>query len=158
MRLDFYVEGFISRDITVDGDDSESSLLEIMSSSLGQSANLIMTDGITFGGFNLIDPESISRSTGKPVVTITRKMPDIDTMKSAIMKHLGDKKKVEILEGLTPERIETGSGAVLYCNYSSITKNDVKRLLTKTIRQGYIPEPVRMASLVGRLIRFAAST
>lgn len=158
MRLDFYIEGFVSAQIQVDGSDSEKSVMDLITSRLGQSANVVMTNGITFGGFNLIDPARIAELACRPVITITKKMPDVETMKAAISKHLQDDDKIRILDRLRPERIVLKSGKTLYCNYNGISAHETKRILEKTIKQGSIPEPLRMAHLVGRFLRFGSSS
>lgn len=158
MRLDFYVEGFVSSKIKVDGADSEESMIEIIHSKLGKNADIVMTNGITFGGFNLIDPERVASITGKPVITVTKKLPDLETMKTAIEKHLADREKIAVLERMTPELLELKNGKTLYCNYSGISLNDTKLILAKTIKQGAIPEPLRMAHLIGRFLKFGSSS
>lgn len=158
MRMDFYIEGFVSNEIRVDGSDSEKSIIAILTSKLGKNADIVMTNGITFGGFNLIDPERVSALTGKPVITVTKKMPDLGTMKDAIIKHLGDNEKVSVLERMVPEEIRLKSEKVLYCNYTGISLNDTRLILSKTIKQGAIPEPLRMAHLIGRFVKFGSSS
>ena len=88
MRLDFYIEGFMMKQIHVDGNDAQDIIVEMVESRSGQGCNVIMTNGITFGGFNIIDPQALYERLKKPVITITNRSPDMETIKAAISKIL----------------------------------------------------------------------
>ncbi|EQD79698.1 protein containing DUF99, partial [mine drainage metagenome] len=86
MRLDLYIEGLMTREIHVDGSDAESAVSEMSRTGTGHSCNIIMTNGITFGGFNLIDPLALYEHLDKPVITVTAKSPDLESIRAAIRK------------------------------------------------------------------------
>jgi len=45
-----------------------------------------MLDGITFGGFNLVNIRKIFESTGVPVIVIMRKLPNFERIKKALKR------------------------------------------------------------------------
>ncbi len=158
MRLDLYIEGMIMSEITVDGTDASDRMVELASSDLGRSCNVILTQGVTFGGFNMIDPDFVYASSGKPVLTVTDRNPDLLTMKTAIRKHLRNEALVNLLDKLVPEQITLPDGSVYYVNRSGISREETKGLLRKTLIRSKVPEPVRIAHLIGRLLKTGKSS
>ena len=157
MRLDFYIEGLMMREIHVDGDDAPEVISEMASTRAGSGCNMIMTNGITFGGFNIIDPQALYERLKKPVITITNRSPDMETIKSAISKYLHSQSLIDLIDRLSIEKIQVSPGHLVYVNRAGISAVDARSLIRKTIRQGAVPEPLRMAHLIGRLLKFGYS-
>jgi len=157
MRLDFYVEGFMTKQIHVDGNDAQALIAEMAETRSGKGCNVIMTNGITFGGFNIIDPHALYERLRKPIITVTNKSPDMETLKAAISKYLHSQSSIDLIERLSMEEIELASGHLVYINRAGINAIDARSLIRKTIRQGSVPEPIRMAHLIGRLLKFGYS-
>ncbi len=153
MSHDFHIDGIMTGQITVDGEDSIDAMLAFVESGFGRAANAVLTNGITFAGFNMYDPSVLSAKTGMPVVSVTRKKPDIGSMKEAIIKHGRDNIKLTLLEKLEPEKMVTGSGLELYVNIAGIDLADAARLIERSIFRGSIPEAVRIAHMVGTVIK-----
>ena len=157
MRLDFYAEGFLMKKIHIDGNDAPDIVSEMAETRLGQGCNVIMTNGITFGGFNIIDPQALYERIKKPVITVTNRSPDIETIKAAISKYLHSQSSIDLIERLSIEEIELSPEHMVYVNRAGISAIDARSLIRKTIKQGAIPEPLRMAHLIGRLVKFGYS-
>ena len=65
------MDGVISTHITIDGNDATDSLIEMVNKSRHQDQlGVIMLDGITFGGFNIVDIKKVFQETGVPVIVI----------------------------------------------------------------------------------------
>ena len=157
MRLDFYLEGFMMREIHVDGNDAHDVISEMAHTRAGIGCNIIMTNGITFGGFNIIDPIALYERLKKPVITVTNRPPDMEAIKSAISKYLHSQSAIDLINRLSVEKIELSPGHLFYVNRAGIDKVDTESVIRKTIRQGATPEPLRIAHLIGRLIKFGYS-
>jgi endonuclease V-like protein UPF0215 family len=150
MRMDFTVEGFDRRAIEVDGTDSTSAVEEILINGIGKNADLLMANGITFCGFNLCDFNAISNRVGIPVITVTRKDPDIDSMRRAIERHHPEKEfALEILSRSSPSKIELPEGKTLFANVFGIGLKEAGSLISRAIKTGLLPEPIRLSHLVG---------
>lgn len=153
MSHDFHVDGIITEKITVDGTDSENAILGFLDSGIGKAANAVFTNGITFAGFNMLDPVHLYEASGIPVISVTRGNPDLKSMKDAIIKHERDESKIHLLERLRPERMELGANNVLYVNIAGIENDEALMLLKKSIFRGKMPEAVRVAHMVGSVIK-----
>ena len=157
MRADFYIDGFISSRIRIDGTDAEDKIVGMISSRLASGCAVIMTSGITFGGFNMIDSQRLSNKTGKAFLSFTDRNPDIEGMRAAILKYFPDSERLRILESSKAEELKLKTGSICYINRSKINIQDARSIINKTIREGNIPEPLRIAHLIGRLIKYGYS-
>lgn len=153
MSHDFHVDAVVTETITIDGNDAEAAITKIVQSETGMSANAIITNGITFGGFNMIEPSSIYDSTGIPVISVTRKEPDIQSMKSAISKHGNDLNKMQLLDRLEPEELRLKSGSILFINRAGIEYKEASELVSRSIFRGNMPEAVRIAHIIGTVLK-----
>jgi len=114
----------------------------------------MMTNGITLGGFNVLDIQELYRKTRLPVLSLLRKKPDFKKIDNAL-NHFADKR----------ERIEIIKRAGRIYNYKSIyfqtaglEEKKAKELIEKTIGKSNIPEPVRIAHLIASGVTYGEST
>lgn len=153
MSHDFHVDAILTERIEVDGDDSIDAIFSFLSSGYGKAANIVLSNGVTFGGFNLFDPDELYEKSGVPVISVTRKEPDRDSMIRAIEKHGRDRRKVELLQKLDPQRISIPDVGVLYANIAGIDADEASRVVGRSIFRGKIPEAIRMAHMVGSVLK-----
>ena len=122
--------------------------------------SVIMIDGIAFGGLNIIDINEVSARTRLPVMTIIRKMPDLAKMKKAI-KHVDDSEiKSKLLDkageiyqyDIENKALGSKTGKV-YFQTAGISKKEAEKVLKLTIIHGLIPEPIRIAHIIGSGIK-----
>ncbi|HEX9907075.1 MAG TPA: DUF99 family protein, partial [Thermoplasmata archaeon] len=87
VRVPNYLEGVLTTDVRVDGDDATARIIDMVSGSrYSDQVKAVMLDGIAVAGFNVIDIEKLSRSLKVPVITVTRDRPDLEKMRSALEK------------------------------------------------------------------------
>jgi endonuclease V-like protein UPF0215 family len=70
--------------ITVDGLDATEKLMEILDR---WRFAAVMLAGISFAGFNIIDPTAIYKEFEKPVIIVTRTKPDNEAVHRALKRH-----------------------------------------------------------------------
>src|SRR6266540_2200997 len=75
--------------IGVDGMDGTDRALRLLTS-LGASNCPILLAGVTFGGFNLIDPRSLQRRFRTPTIVVVGSRPDNRAVKRALGRHFPD--------------------------------------------------------------------
>lgn len=151
MRGGSWLEGVVRTYITKDGTDATERLTEMVNGSrhYGQ-IRVIMLNGITFGGFNVIDIEELYRNTGIPVIVVMRKVPDMERIKDALY-HLREPerryglilKAGDILEVRTSAR-----GKPIYIQYRGLTREDAISIVKASAVHSRIPEPVRTAHII----------
>ena len=158
MRLTFYVEGFMLREIAVDGMDVTKVLTSMINESKYRNdIKIVMTQGITFGGFNILDLHALHESTGKPIIVVLRKMPDIESMVFALKSHFHDwRERAELLKKVNIEKVKNGRYDV-YIQRVGIEKNEAIRIIRKSTIRGAIPEPIRVAHLFASSLKLGES-
>ena len=153
MRLDSYVEGVSIRDITVDGMDCTETVMSMINGRFKDDIDFIMSNGITFAGFNILDITGINEKTGIPVIAITRKKPAMESIFSALSLHFKDaEQRIKIIKKTSVDEIKYWD-KTLYINRAGTSLNDAVMLIKKATRTGNIPEPVRMAHLIATAIK-----
>ncbi|MEM3640831.1 MAG: DUF99 family protein [Candidatus Bathyarchaeia archaeon] len=136
--------------ITVDGLDATEKVIKTLRA---WKFEAVMLAGISFAGFNLIDPTTVYEEFKRPIIIIARKKPDNKAVKRALQRHfedwhirwsifekLGLIHKVTVLSSEPPVYVEVVGTDALWA--SSL----VKALSVC----GRIPEPIRVARLIAR--------
>lgn len=137
-------------EITVDGLDATEKLVQMLQK---WSFDIIMLAGVSFGGFNLIDPATLCEQFRKPVIVIARIRPDNVAVKAALQKHFNDwKKRWSIFEGLGPVhemRVKPFEPAI-FVEAVGIGYEQAYKILRRSVLVSRVPEPLRAARLIAR--------
>jgi len=161
-RAGEYLDGLLSTKIEVDGADSTDKLVKLVNDSRTKDQlKVIMTDGITLGGFNVLDIRKLNEKTSLPVIVFMRDIPDFQKIKSAILNVKDGDKKYKLIESagqvykfkVTNKEI---SGTV-YFQFAGLEEKTAKEILNMTIKHGLVPEPLRTAHLIAQGIKFGES-
>ncbi len=147
----------VKKEITIDGNDATDVLIELAKRN-EKHVQYILTDTITFGGFNIIDLEDIYRRMSKPIVAITERKVDLKAVKKAIVKNFPNRYKEKLQNivnagNLYETFIETAGGiSKIYFHSKGIRFAEVESLLKKLCVDSKIPEPVRLAHIIGKAL------
>ena len=76
--------GVIRDMIMIDGDDATERLIKMVKQNEKQ-VQYILTHSVTFGGFNLISLNKIYSEIQKPIIAITEREVDINSVKNALI-------------------------------------------------------------------------
>lgn len=152
------MDGLLSTKVERDGDDATVKIIEMINSSkFRPQLQAILLDGIAFGGFNVVNIESITKNTAIPVITIIRKYPDFVAIK-ATLKKLDMEKKYPLME-LAGEPQKAGlKNAEIWFQYAGCTKETAEEVIKVTTIHGNIPEPLRIAHIIGQGIILGESS
>lgn len=136
--------------ITVDGLDATKKLAEILCK---WEFAAVLLAGVSFAGFNVIDPTVIHEKFHKPVIIVAREQPDNRAVKRALKRHFEDWAiRLQVFEKLgSVYRISVLDGEPPV--YTEIIGADVKwacKLIQALSVLSRIPEPVRVTRLIAR--------
>ncbi len=94
-----FIEGILSFRVKIDGNDSTEKLVSaIKNSKFSQQVKVVVLNGITFAGLNVIDVTELHKLTGLPTIAITRKKPHPKLLKNAIKKsEIDAEEKIKIV-------------------------------------------------------------
>jgi len=108
-------------------------------------AQLVMLQGIAFGGFNVVDTRRLCHHLGLPVLVVARRPPDMAAVEAALKDRVpGGARKWRLIERLGP--MEPAAG--VYVQREGLTLAEAEATVTRFARFGRIPEPLRTAHLI----------
>ncbi|MHA1509503.1 MAG: endonuclease dU, partial [Promethearchaeota archaeon] len=147
----------VKKEITIDGDDATEVLIELIRQN-EKHVQYVITDTITFGGFNIIDLEEIHSATNKPIIAVTEKEVDLNAVKKAILKTFPQNNRAKLRKIVNAGNLyetvtETAGGlSKVYFHSKGISFTDVEALFQKVCIDSKIPEPVRLAHIIGKAL------
>lgn len=144
-----WIDGVLRSEITKDGLDATEIICNMINTSRHHSQiRAVILDGITYGGFNVVDIQVLYRKTGVPVIVIMRSYPDFEKIKSALKNfHDGDDRWEIIKRAGDIEKI-SGKKNSVYIQRAGIGLETVKKIIQLTSIRSNIPEPLRVAHLI----------
>jgi len=80
-----WMDGVLRSEITRDGMDATDAIAEMVTATRHYpQIRVIMLDGVTYGGFNVVDITELQRRTGLPVIVVMRAEPDMGRIRDAM--------------------------------------------------------------------------
>jgi len=136
--------------ITVDGLDATRKAALLLKGSVHVP---VLLSGVTFGGFNLIDPWKIEKTCKAPVIVVIGSRPDNRAVKRALSRHFPDwKERWDLIRSLGPlrkARTMANEGPVFFERFGCSTR-DAAVILKSWAFVSRIPEPLRVAGIAAR--------
>lgn len=137
--------------ITIDGLDATARAVKLLGHFVIKGP--ILLAGVTFAGFNLIDPRVVQRKFRTPTIVVIGSRPDNRAVKSALVKHFVDwRERWSVIRSLGPLRkVRTlpNENPVFY-EVFGCSSREARRILVSWAVLSRLPEPLRVAGLVGR--------
>jgi len=150
LRKGLWIEDLKIGEITIDGLDATEKAIEMLKN---WQFNIIMQAGVSFGGFNLVDPVKIYEIFKKPVIVVSRKKPDNIAIKNALLEHFEDwEQRWKVFErlGEVYEIKPFKNEPPLFMEIVGASPEWAERIIRLTTISSRIPEPVRVARLIAR--------
>lgn len=147
------LEGVLSTYVETDGKDATDQIVEMINQSRHKGQlRVIMSKGITFAGFNVVDLKEMHKRTGMPVIAVTRKKPHMGEIKRAL-EHLPDWRErwalIEAAGGIYSLQVKKGASPIYMHLAGTGTKRaDAEKIVRLTTLHGLMPEPLRVAYLI----------
>ena len=156
-----WLDGVLRSHITKDGTDATEVIIGMVTGSkhFGQ-VRVLMFDGVTYAGFNVVDIASVYKNTGIGCIVIMRECPDFERIRAALtylpdpdtrwnmIKRAGEIHKVVSREGENP----------IYIQHCGIDLEEAKDIVQLSSTHSNVPEPLRVAHLIATGIVCGEST
>jgi len=140
----------VIRLIEIDGLDATEKSIDIcLEVSQKHEIKAIFTDGVTYGGFNIINPEELSRECNIPVIVIFRHELDLKRIEAALSKHFLDwKSRFRIISQIYSKvlKVSTKRG-VLRITCIGIEHSKCIDVVSKLQTAFPEPQPLKIADL-----------
>ena len=136
--------------VRVDGTDATDVVTQLVRTCpASQGAHVVLVDGITMGGFNVLDLGRLARGVSLPVIALTRRPPDLERVRSALQKYFPRDFRLRWrnIRKYPLFRVPT-TGDPLWAAAVGCTPEEAAALIRRTALRGFWPEPLRLAHLV----------
>jgi endonuclease V-like protein UPF0215 family len=149
MRGGSYIECVLHDQVSVDGDDATFICKKMIEKTRHKKQlKAILLDGISLGGFNVVDINGLFSFTNIPVITVTRDKPDFVKIEKALRKNFMDwKDRLNLIKKGRLHRVETNHNPI-YVKCVGLTIKEAKEIIKISTIRGVIPEPIRVAHLI----------
>jgi len=143
-----FLDGLLRIDVEIDGMDATKKIIKAVKKTKHEDLRIIMTDGITFGGFNVIDIEDIYKRTDLPVIAITRKKPDMKKFIDAMSNLNNFKERLKCVEKagkIYESKIRSRS---IYFQKIGLDEEDARKIINISCTRSLIPEVIRVSHII----------
>lgn len=140
-------EGLLTTRVRQDGHNATARLAEMLAGSkfLAQ-LHLCLLDGLTVGGFNVVDLAELSRATRLPCLAITRRKPDMAAIDRALQNLSRPAHRRARMDRAGPFH----AAGALWFQAAGIEPELARRALAVSVIHGHMPESLRAAHLIAR--------
>jgi endonuclease V-like protein UPF0215 family len=140
------LEGVLQARVRRDGRNTASVIAEtVKTSRYFPQLQCILLQGIALAGFNVVDIHRLHKTTGLPVLTLTRHMPDLPAIRAALLEHVpGGKAKWRLIEQAGPMEAVAG----VYIQRVGLTLSEAEQMIATLAVNSRVPEPLRTAHLI----------
>jgi endonuclease V-like protein UPF0215 family len=150
-RGGYWLDGVMHTKIAVDGFDATERISSmVVGSSHYKQLRVVMLNGITFAGFNVVDVKALYEATKLPVITVTREKPDLVEIHKALRNlPRGEERWKVILSAGEPVEVSTRNAeAKVYMQSVGVSREDAQKILRLTSTRSNVPEALRVAHLI----------
>jgi uncharacterized protein len=138
-------EGMLWGEIQIDGWDSTQQLAQmLLGSKFHPQLHLVLIDGISMGGLNLINLPYLAQQIELPCVAVMRKIPKVEKMKAAIALLPHPEKRLQVLAQAGKIHVYPP----FYFQVCGLTGSLTHRILQSLTDKGKVPEALRLAHLI----------
>lgn len=148
-------EGMLWGEVERDGLDATQVVIDmLLGSKFREQLNVILTDGITVAGFNFIDLPELANAVGIPCLAVMRNLPDMDAFLEAMKRVDQQEKRRQIIANAG----EIHSLKGFHFQVSGCDAELAATALERLTDKGNVPEPLRLAHLIGAAVKLGESS
>ena len=138
--------GVLIGQVEKDGTDAAVKLAtRLRESRFFEHVQLIMLQGITLAGFNVVDVFHLNAELRLPVLVVSRRKPDLVAIRNALATRIPEgEQKWALIERLGP--MEPAEN--VYVQRVGLTVQEAARTVKRFAIHGHTPEPLRVAHLI----------
>lgn len=150
-RGGYWLDGVMHTKVEVDGFDATEKIASmIINSPHYKQLRVIMLNGITFAGFNVVNIKELNSETKLPVIAVTREKPNFTEIREAIKNLLESEERWKTMKsaGKMFEVSTRSENEKVYMQTSGILEGDARKILQLTSTRSSVPEALRVAHLI----------
>jgi uncharacterized protein len=139
-----FLDGILSTNIRKDGVNATIKVASMVNKSKFRSQlRAILLDGISLGGFNILDINELYRKTKIPVIVVMRNYPNIHNIFQALKKINKEKRMKLIIKAGQIYKVNK-----IHIQIAGTTVENARNIIRITTTNSNIPEPLRIAHII----------
>ena len=143
------VEAVAATEFPLDGDSAAEFLAEwVLGLRFASALHAVVLGGITIAGLGVIDIEALARRLDLPVMIVNRRLPENGPVIQAL-RAAGLTERITVVEK-SPAAWRVSDG--LFVSSVGASHDETRRILEATCNKSQLPEPLRLAHLIGSAI------
>ncbi len=150
-RGGYWLDGVMRTQVEVDGTDATEKIAAMVTNSPHyDQLRVVILDGVTFAGFNVVDIKELFKRAKLPIITITRKKPNLEEIRRALENLPQFEERWKAIEN-TGETIEVyvrESEHPVYMQIAGISEKDAEKIVKNTATRSNVPEALRVAHII----------
>lgn len=150
-RGGYWLDGVMRTEVEVDGTDATEKLASMIRSSPHyDQLRVVVLNGVTLAGFNVVDIKELFRKVGLPVIAVTREKPDFEEIKKALENLSAHEKRWKAMEnaGKIVEVCTREAEEPVYMQVAGVSEKDAEKILKSTSTRSNVPEALRVAHII----------
>jgi len=150
-RGGYWLDGVMRTEVAIDGMDATEKIASMITTSPHyDQLRVVMLNGVTFAGFNMVDIKKLFERVRLPVITVTREKPDFDDIRRALRNLPEYENRLEAMEnaGKIIEVHTRDAEQAVYVQIVGISEKDAEKILKSTSTRSNIPEALRVAHII----------
>lgn len=150
-RGGYWLDGVMRTEVEIDGMDATEKIASMITASPHyDQLRVVMLNGVTFAGFNVVDMKKLFERVRLPVITVTREKPDFDDIRRALRNLPEYENRLEAMEnaGKLIEVHTRDAEQAVYVQIVGISEKDAEKILKSTSTRSNIPEALRVAHII----------
>ena len=150
-RGGYWLDGVMRTEVEIDGMDATDKIASMIKSSPHhRQLRVVVINGVTLAGFNVVDIQSLSKEVDLPVITVTKEKPNLAEIKMAVENLPEYEKRWQAIKnaGEIAEVYTRNEEEAVYVQVAGISRSDAERILKKTSTRSNVPEALRVAHII----------
>ena len=150
-RGGYWLDGAMRTEVTIDGMDATEKIASMIKKSPHyDQLRVVVLNGITFAGFNVVDINELHKRVNLPVIAVTREKPDFAEIKKALENLPEREKRWEAIESAGKViKVKTrNTEEAVYMQIAGVSQKDAEKILRTTSTRSNVPEALRVAHII----------
>jgi endonuclease V-like protein UPF0215 family len=150
-RGGYWFDGLMHTEVEVDGFDATWKIGDMICRSPHfKQLRIIVLNGVTFAGFNVVNIKKLYRNTQLPVIAVVQKKPNFKDIHKALQNlSNSDMRWKAILDAGQEYAMTTRRGrGRIYFHLAGMFEEDAEKIIQQTSTRSNVPEALRVAHLV----------
>jgi hypothetical protein len=148
-----FMDGMLKTEVRVDGRDATDKIIRLLNSTRHKpQLRVVMFDGVTFAGFNVLDIKRVHEETGLPVIVINRKKPNLRDVRKALTKFEDFEERWNAILRAGKIKVCRVRGKSIYYQVVGMRDDEAIEVIKLSCTRSFVPEPLRAAHLIAKAI------